>query len=195
MIELFKTVIWCITCVTIGGTCTVLWYTLKYIQGAQEIINEEVRRKPILLMGVPDHFKKQEMCEEEVEACPWLLHHVPLRFRTQEMRVKAVENYYPLRFIPDHLKTQDMCKKAIEKYPYNLKDVAEHFKTQEMCDEAVRDDSSSLQFVPDWFVTREGVDMWHDDYYDDDVIGMMIMMKMNFLGSMMDIKNGRHRKP
>ena len=37
-----------------------------------------------------------------------------------------------------------------------------------MCDKAVRDDSSSLQFVPDWFVTREGVDMWHDDYYDDD---------------------------
>ena len=64
-----------------------------------------------------------------------------------------------------------------------------------MCDKAVRDDSSSLQFVPDWFVTREGIDMWHDDYYDDDVIGMMIMMKMNFLGSMKDIKNGRHRKP
>ena len=25
-----------------------------------------------------------------------------------------------------------------------------------------------MQFVPDWFVTREGVDMWHDDYYNDD---------------------------
>ena len=22
-------------------------------------------------------------------------------------------------------------------------------------------------FVPDWFVTREWVDMWYDDYYDD----------------------------
>ena len=32
----------------------------------------------------------------------------------------------------------------------------------------MRGDSSSLQFVPDWFVTREGADMWHDDCYDDD---------------------------
>ena len=37
-----------------------------------------------------------------------------------------------------------------------------------MCDDAIGDDSSSLQCVPDWFVTREGVDMWYDDYYDDD---------------------------
>ena len=27
----------------------------------------------------------------------------------------------------------------------------------------MRDESSSLQFVPDWFVTREGVAMWYDD--------------------------------
>ena len=32
----------------------------------------------------------------------------------------------------------------------------------------MKDDSSSLQFVPDWFVTREGVDVWYDDNYDDD---------------------------
>ena len=37
-----------------------------------------------------------------------------------------------------------------------------------MCDQAVKYHSSSLQFVPDWFVTREWVDMWYDDYYDDD---------------------------
>ena len=41
-------------------------------------------------------------------------------------------------------------------------------KHQEMCDKAVRDDPSSLQFVTDWFITMEGVDMWHDDYYDDE---------------------------
>ena len=37
-----------------------------------------------------------------------------------------------------------------------------------MCDKAVKDDPSSLQFVPDWFVSREWVDMQYDDYYDDD---------------------------
>ena len=25
-----------------------------------------------------------------------------------------------------------------------------------------------LQYVPDWFVTKKGISMWHDDYYDDD---------------------------
>ena len=37
-----------------------------------------------------------------------------------------------------------------------------------MCLKAVEDDSSSFQFVPDWFITREWVYMQYDDYYDDD---------------------------
>ena len=91
MINLFKNVFW----YTIEGTCAVLLYILKYIPGAQGAINEEVRGEPFLLIGVPDHFKKQEMCEEAVEKKPWLLHHVPLYFRMQEMCEKAVENRYP----------------------------------------------------------------------------------------------------
>ena len=43
----------------------------------------------------------------------------------------------------------------------------DHFKTQEMCDKGVKDDSSFLQFVPNWFMTKEWIDMWYDDYYDD----------------------------
>ena len=46
--------------------------------------------------------------------------------------------------------------------------ILDRFKTQKMCDKAVKDDSSSFQFVPDWFVTREWVDIYYDDYYDDD---------------------------
>ena len=47
------------------------------------------------------------------------------------------------------------------------------YKTQEMCDAAVREDSLSLQFVPDWFVTQQEVKIWHhckdgDDDDDDD---------------------------
>ena len=34
-----------------------------------------------------------------------------------------------------------------------------------MCDKAVSDYHFSLRFVPDWFVTREGVDIWYDDNY------------------------------
>ena len=37
-----------------------------------------------------------------------------------------------------------------------------------MCDQAIKEDSSSLQFIPDWFVTRKWVWMWCNDYYDGD---------------------------
>ena len=46
--------------------------------------------------------------------------------------------------------------------------LTDYLKTQEMCEKAVKDDSSSLQYVHDWFVTREWEYMWYDDYYDDD---------------------------
>ena len=59
-----------------------------------------------------------------------------------------------------------MCNEAVPIYSYLH--VPEHLKTHEMCDNAVKDGSPSLQYVLDWFVTREGVYMWHDDYYYDD---------------------------
>ena len=37
-----------------------------------------------------------------------------------------------------------------------------------MCDDVIRRDLYSLQYVPDWFFTRDWVDMSCDDYYDDD---------------------------
>ena len=39
-----------------------------------------------------------------------------------------------------------------------------------MCNKAVKDDPSSLQFFPDWFVTQQQIDVWHDNAYwhDDD---------------------------
>ena len=39
----------------------------------------------------------------------------------------------------------------------------DQYKTQEMRDDVRWGDSFSLQFVPDWFVTREWVYMWYDD--------------------------------
>ena len=41
----------------------------------------------------------------------------------------------------------------------------DYFKTQVMCNKAVKKGSFSLQFVPDWFVTQEQIDAWHDDTY------------------------------
>ena len=39
-----------------------------------------------------------------------------------------------------------------------------------MCNEVTEVCPWSLEYIPDWFVTREGVDMWYDDvdYYDED---------------------------
>ena len=42
-----------------------------------------------------------------------------------------------------------------------------------MCDKAVKDGTSSLQFVPDWFVTQQQMDVWYDDdywYHDHEII-------------------------
>ena len=61
-----------------------------------------------------------------------------------------------------------MCIKAVEADPLNLGNVPDHFKTQEMCDATVREDPSSLMYVHDWFVRQQQVNMWYDDYYNDD---------------------------
>ena len=34
-----------------------------------------------------------------------------------------------------------------------------------MCDKAVRDYLFSLQFIPDWFVTQQEIDIWYDEDY------------------------------
>ena len=34
-----------------------------------------------------------------------------------------------------------------------------------MCDKVVKDDPYSLQYVPDWFVTQQLIDIWDDDDY------------------------------
>ena len=88
-----------------------------------------------------------------------------LRQKTEEMCKEAVHREpYTLRHVPDHLKTQKICEEA-EFFLF-----PDHFKTQKLCDKAVRDDSSSLQYVPNWFVTREWAYMRYDDseYCDDD---------------------------
>ena len=61
-----------------------------------------------------------------------------------------------------------MFIKAVEVDPFFLQLFPDHFQAKEMCDKAIKEDSSSLQFIPDCFVTREGLYMWYDDYYDDD---------------------------
>ena len=48
-----------------------------------------------------------------------------------------------------------MCKKAVEVDSSFLQLVPDHVKTQKMCDQALKEVSSSLQFAPDWFVTRD----------------------------------------
>ena len=74
----------------------------------------------------------------------------------------------------DEYKTEGMCSSAMHTKPCTLMYVLDHFKTQGMCDKAVKDGSSFLQFVPV-------------------VIGMMMIMKINFLIGAMGIKKRRPR--
>ena len=55
--------------------------------------------------------------------------------------------------------------KALEVVSCQLKDISDYLKTQRLCDNAVKDDLSSLQSLPDWFVTQQELDLWHDDNY------------------------------
>ena len=61
-----------------------------------------------------------------------------------------------------------MCNKIMSTVPNAFHRILDRLKIQKMCDKAVKDNPSSLQFVPDWFVTRDWVDMWYDHYYVDD---------------------------
>ena len=58
-----------------------------------------------------------------------------------------------------------MCNEAVEEDPWMLEHIPDHLKTQEICNKAARDYLFSLQFVPEWFVTQQQIDMWYDDDY------------------------------
>ena len=88
-----------------------------------------------------------------------------------------------------------MYIKAIDVDPYFLELIPDHFKAQETCDKAVKEDSFSLQYFPNSFVTRGGCGCGVMTIMMMMVIiRIMIMMKINFLSGMMGIKNGRLKK-
>ena len=111
------------------------------------------------------------MCDEAVACNPRMLWCIPDQYKTQKMCDKAVEAgpFRPcyLASVPDRFKTEEMCIKAVEAGLWLMYHVPGHLKMQEMCDKAVRDDHSSLQYVPDWFVTQQQLKLWHvyDDFY------------------------------
>ena len=76
---------------------------------------------------------------------------------------------------------------AVMENPCALEFVPDHFKIQEMCHDAFVEDTSSLQYFPDWFVTQQEVKSWHDYY-------VIVMITMNLLSGTKVIKEGRSRK-
>ena len=53
---------------------------------------------------------------------------------------------------------------------WKVNDVPDYLKTQKKCDKVVKVDPSFLQFVPDWFVSKQQLDVWYGDDHDDDII-------------------------
>ena len=128
----------------------------------QELCKVAVSMEPNLLLYVPDCFKTHEMCKEAVHREPYKLRFIPDNLKTREI-CNEVMRVRPAAFflIPDSFKTQDMCIKGVEACPWQLYYVPD--QTRETCDRAARNDFFSLHFVPDWFVTQEQIDLWHDD--------------------------------
>ena len=79
----------------------------------------------------------------------------------------------------------------------HVKLLQDHFNMQEICDKAVEIDPSSLQYVPDWFVTKECVQMWYDynEHCDDDDDDDDDDDEENFLSGTKVIKNESFKKP
>ena len=98
------------------------------------------------------------------ESCT--LYYVSDRLWMQEMYNKIMGTMpNAFRRIPDQFKTQEMCNKATEVDPWQVKDVPNHFKIQELCNKGMKYYLYSLQFVPDWSVTQQQIDIWYDDDY------------------------------
>ena len=153
------------------------------------------------IVTFPDHLKMQEMCDEAIRTEPLSLGYVPDRFKTQEMCNEVVRNRLGMIFVPNHFWMQEMCNEIVHTMPDAFHFIPNHFKTRKMCDQAVKYDSSSLQFVPDWFVTQEQIDLWDDDKCFECMmmvkinLSNLLMIKIIFLSGTIVIKNGRPKKP
>ena len=69
--------------------------------------------------------------------------------------------------VPDCFKTEEMCNDGVDVNPQQLYDVPDYLKTQNMYDEVVQGLIFSTVgwslHVPDWFITQEQLEIWHDD--------------------------------
>ena len=124
-----------------------------------------VKNDPNTLKFVPDHFKTQGMCKKAFEKASWVLKYVPDCFKTQKMYEKAVkEDPNALVYTLDYFKTQRLFEIVIDVGPWQLGHVLNQFKTQKMCKKAVK---NFLHLIPDWFATKEWIDIWYDNNYWD----------------------------
>ena len=122
-----------------------------------------IRAMQPLRFITPGHPKTQGACERAVER-PMAAERYPWSLQDGENVWKCLgKNPWCLKYVPDHFKTEKMCKKALE-------DDKDHFQSLGMCEQVAEERTYLLQYVPDWFVTREGLYMWYDDseYHDDD---------------------------
>ena len=87
-----------------------------------------------------------------------------------------------------------MCIKAVEVDPSFLELIPDHFKAQGICDKAVKEDSFYLSLIGLLQGSGCGCGMITIMMMLV-IIGMMIMMKINFLSGTMVIKNERLKKP
>ena len=82
------------------------------------------------------------------------------------MCIKAVEvDPSCLQLVPDHFKIKEMCNKAAYDCPWMFGDIPDHLKTREVCNEAVGWHLCLLDHIPDWVMTQQQIEIWHDGDY------------------------------
>ena len=58
-----------------------------------------------------------------------------------------------------------MCNKAVEENPWMMRHLHNQCKTQKICNKTVQREPKTLEFIPDYFVTQQQIDLWYQDYY------------------------------
>ena len=93
-----------------------------------------------------------------------------------KLRDKAAKRCsFAFAYFPDWYKTQEMCASVVSQGLFMLVYCRNRYKTQKMCDEAVDGRLAALKFIPDWFVTSEILEKFHNALLSNNGIHLLLI--------------------
>ena len=133
--------------------------------------NKSVAENDETLKFVPDNYKNQKMCNQAVDNYVDASESVPKCFKPQEICDKAADNFhFVFNSFAALYKNLKMCDKPFFEDCFMLKYCLHRHKTQELFNKTVDNVIPILEFVPDWFVTKNMIKNLYAAIFADDNI-------------------------